>query len=486
MRTSLLTNLKLCAIFHAVFLVYSFNSFSEDAVAINAKADGYRGIWYMNQPLDNVYKYKYSGGLGTYCAKHRPFAVYCDKVEKTFFCYGGTTKENNRRLLHMVSYYDHEKNMVPRPTVLLDKKTGDAHDNPVISMDDKGFIWIFSTSHGTSRPSFIHRSTQPYKIDEFERIHATRIEDGRRVSITNFSYLQVWHQPKRGFVCFFTKYGWGSDRTICFMTSRNGVEWSAWQQLAAIARGHYQISGVTKDKAATAFNYHPKQGGLNYRSNLYYIETPDFGNSWHSVDGRILCPPLTNTVNAALVKDYESEGLKVYLKDIRFDSRGRPVILYITSKGYKAGPENDPRTWTIAHWDGETWDICPITTSDNNYDMGSLFVESDGTWRIIAPTESGPQPYNPGGEMVVWISKDQGDTWKLFKQITDSSRRNHTYARAAINAHPDFYAIWADGHGRRPSESNLYFCNRAGDVFMLPRRMSRVYENPEVVELNAD
>jgi len=65
---------------------------------INAKDDGYRGIWYMNQSTVDEYVYKYSGGLGTYCAKHKPFSVYCDKVKKTFFCYGGTTKTSNTHL----------------------------------------------------------------------------------------------------------------------------------------------------------------------------------------------------------------------------------------------------------------------------------------------------------------------------------------------------------------------------------------------------
>ena len=53
-------------------------------VTINKKGDGYRGIWYQNQPLKSEYKFKYSGGLGTYCAKHKPFAVYCPTVHKTF------------------------------------------------------------------------------------------------------------------------------------------------------------------------------------------------------------------------------------------------------------------------------------------------------------------------------------------------------------------------------------------------------------------
>ena len=36
------------------------------ALTINAKDTGYRGIWYMNQPSGDEYVYKYSGGLGTY------------------------------------------------------------------------------------------------------------------------------------------------------------------------------------------------------------------------------------------------------------------------------------------------------------------------------------------------------------------------------------------------------------------------------------
>ena len=43
--------------------------------SIGALVDGYRGIWYMNQPTKDEYAYKYSGGLGTYTANHVPMAV---------------------------------------------------------------------------------------------------------------------------------------------------------------------------------------------------------------------------------------------------------------------------------------------------------------------------------------------------------------------------------------------------------------------------
>lgn len=448
-------------------------------VTLNTKANGYRGIWYMNQPSGDEYVFKYSGGLGTYCAKHKPLAVYCSEVDKTFFCYGGTTADDNRHLLHMVSYYDHRTGRVPQPTILLDKETGDAHDNPVISVDDEGHIWIFSTSHGRSRPSYIHRSRKPYSIDAFELVEATRLEGDERVPITNFSYMQTWHKKGRGFICFFTRYGDPAARTLMVMTSPDGERWGAWQRLAAIEQGHYQISALGRDIAGSAFNYHPAGKGLNWRTNLYYIQSRDFGRTWQTAAGKTVEIPLTAPGSPALVHDYAAESLNVYLKDIRYDAEDRPVILFLTSRGYQAGPENDPRTWTTARWTGKRWQIRPAFRSDNNYDMGSLWIEADGTWRIIAPSGTGPQPYNPGGEVEVWVSRDEGQHWHRTHQLTRDSERNHTYVRRPVNAQGGFYAFWADGHGRRESRSQLYFCDREGDVRVLPNEMASPFATPD-------
>ena len=115
--------------------------------------------------------------------------------------------------------------------------------------------------------------------------------------------------------------------------------------------------------------------------------------------------------------------------------------------------------------------------------MGSLYIEADGTWRIFAPTEPGPQPYGAGGEIALWSSTDQGQSWKKEKVLTKNSPRNHTYVRRPLHAHPDFYALWADGDTRQPSESHLYFTNQTGDrVWKLPTRMSASDAQPEVVD----
>ncbi|MDE0770497.1 MAG: hypothetical protein OSB19_19145, partial [Opitutaceae bacterium] len=104
----------------------------------NQKIAGYRGIWFT---LGQYSKYgdKYSGGLGTYTAKHRPLAIYSAKSNKTFFVYGGTTQRDEKRLLCMISYYDHETHSVPKPTVVVDKiAVIDPHDDPSLAIDKEG------------------------------------------------------------------------------------------------------------------------------------------------------------------------------------------------------------------------------------------------------------------------------------------------------------------------------------------------------------
>ena len=104
--------------------------------------------------------------------------------------------------------------------------------------------------------------------------------------------------------------------------------------LAHFDQGHYQVTCQDARRVASAFNYHPAPEGLNARTNLYYVESADMGNSWTAAGGGRVTVPLTSAANPALVHDYKAEGLLVYLKTMQFDRQGRPVILYLTSRGY--------------------------------------------------------------------------------------------------------------------------------------------------------
>jgi len=445
---------------------------------INKKADGFKGIWYMIQPTGNEYAYKYSGGLGTYPANHRPFAIYSKEVKKTFFCFGGTDDANST-LLHNVSYFDHQTGKVANPTIVLDKKTIDAHDNPVMSIDKDGFIWIFSTSHGIERPSYISRSKKPYDISSFELVEATERINGKEVPFTNFSYFQVYYREDKGFFALFSKYDKQHRRVIGYNTSKDGQYWDEWKVLGNIEGGHYQISAMGGSKIGVAFDYHPAGKGLDYRTNLYFLETADWGETWRTATKQTVELPLTEKDNPPLVEDFKSANLNNYLLDICFDGKGQPMILTLTSKGPQPGPQNGPRDWHFFYLSRDQWKHSKITSSDSNYDMGSIYPEGKNSVKIIAPTETGPQAYNPGGEIAVWESRNGGKDWNKKNQLTSQSSMNHSYVRKPSFAHKDFYGFWANGDGRKPSNSFLYFTNKKGEVFQLPRHTTHELVIPQ-------
>lgn len=443
--------------------------------ALGTKDSGYRGIWYANQPQADGYGYKYSGGFATYPQQHIPIAIHAPRAGKTFFVYGGRERDRNH-VTNMVSFFDHRSGEVPRPVQLLSRATNDAHYNPTLALDREGYLYVFANSHGpgfelnpsdsTYRKAYIFRSTCPFSIRAF-----------RPVLTDLFSYSQPWGN-EQGLLWLHTRYE-GNERPLYWATSESGLAWSEPTRLVRIGRGSYQISWAAGSRVATAFDYHPSTGGLNARTNLYYLETSNLGGTWTTVEGEAVATPLTGVQNPALVHDYQSEGLLVYLKDLKFDASGRPVILYLTSKGYAAGPASGPRIWRTARWTGQKWEIRVVAESDHNYDHGSLYITGK-TWQVIAPLEAGQQPYGTGGAIVTLTSTDAGATWTLERRLFGGTR-NQTYVRSPVNPHRDFYALWADGDVLAPSTSSLFFGDAAGGVYRLPAEMESEQQQPEQV-----
>lgn len=441
--------------------------------AVTPHVDGFRGIWFeLGQKSEHGDKY--SGGLGTYTANHVPMAHYVKEVGRTYFTWGGTPAGDKRLLQIHISYFDHRTGQVARPVMVMDKSpVDDPHDNGSLSIDDKGHLWLFVSGRAARRPGRIYRSKMPYEITQWVIM-----------GDSEFTYPQPWWFAGQGFLHTYTRYTPG--RELYYRTSLDGEQWSAEQKLAGL-EGHYQTSAQVGNRLITAFNRHPNRN-VDQRTDLYYMETADLGATWTTAEGTLLATPLSEADSPARIRNYsgnanKDENALVYIHDTTADTAGRPVILYTTAKHHTPGPEGAPRTWMVARWTGTAWLFNPVTTSTHNYDTGALFIEDDGTWKIIGPTGTGPQKWGTGGEIELWTSVDQGATWAKQRAVTRNSPRNHSYARRPRDAHPDFYAYWADGDADQLSESHLYFTTRAGDkVWRLPYHMTGDFAVPELVK----
>jgi hypothetical protein len=299
----------------------------------------------------------------------------------------------------------------------------------------------------------------------------------------------------------FTIYQPG--RELFFRTSADGLSWSPKRQLADMD-GHYQVSWRSGNKIGTMFNRHPG-GKVDERTDLFYIQTTDFGATWTTVDGTALKLPLADRDTPARVFDGVAADKLVYLHDLNFDRDGNPVLFYTTASNasgaaHQPGPFAEPRRWVVSHWNGKSWDTreMPVSatagsTVTHNYDTGCIHIEG-GLWRVIGP--SGAPSVDPavnaerfwgqGGEIEVWESTDMGANWRKVHQTTRNSARNHGYVRRTWAAADRFATFWADGNPDRLTESHLYFGNKDGTRYWeLPYEMSSATASPVEVETHS-
>jgi hypothetical protein len=476
---------------HAALLAATLFPMSATAATYTApQADGYRGVWYeitngSGGGSQDYRQNKYGGAMATYPQQHAPIAIRKQNaaggIDRTYFVFGGDGGGSTTP--NMVGYYDHTTGLMARPRTILTRGQLDAHENPTLAIDDEGHLFVFSSGHGSSRKAIITKSASPWEIDRWDRVLEL---DGGSSKRETFSYGQPHYVSGQGFLLLNTYYEGGGNRTLYTNSSQDGVTWKYdWSlnngsnprpALAAIEEGQYQTSWAFGDMVATIFNMHPTGAPgtpLDYRTNLYYAETSDLGESWQTADGTTLSGTLTNAQNPALVFDYEAQGLNVYLKDVQQDADGNPVLLYLTSGGPQTGPQNGPRTLRTARFDAtlSEWIIRDVLQTDHNYDHGSLYVEGD-TWRLIGPWIDGPQHYGTGGEIGVWTSDDMGETWSFDVNLTPDVDVNHSYVRRPVNAADDFYGLWASGHAWNPGDVDLYFTTKDGAVYQMPTQFA--------------
>ena len=429
------------------------NSASDSASEAGSRP-GFQGIWFALGNSLGAYGHKYSGGLATYTAKHRPIAIYDEETDRTYFTYGGWDPQTGDLAIY-VAYYSHASNTLRRPVkVHTWEAWDDPHNNAAITIDGTGRVWVFISGRGHVKRGFKYVTEAPHDVSAF-----------RQVSEEFSAYPQPWFIEGHGIFHMFTGYADWSTRELYFETSNeDGSEWSPRKKLAGFG-GHYEVSAERDGSIYTAFNYHPD--GPDSRTNLYFLESHDFGQTWFDSWGRRVRIPLREPENPALILDLESKGHLSYVKDLNFDADGNPIVLFLESEDFRPGPLETKRTLKVGHRVDGQWTFHTVAETDHNYDMGSLWVEGD-TWRVIAPTGPGTHPYFSGGEVEQRVSTDSGRTWRHDRWLTEDSAFPHNYVRRPHNAHEGFDAFWADGDPSAPSSSHLWFSSREGDLWEFP------------------
>ena len=397
----------------------------------------------------------YSGAMATYCAWHRPMAIYVPSQDKTFLVFG------NPRNYPTISAYDHRSKSFAAPVVLDTNPNTDAHRNPTLLLDQEGFLYVFYGAHG--HPSRIAKSVKPYDITRW--VKAAPIEEKN-------TYPQPWMlKPRELFVSYRAAPGW------CYRKSTDGAEsWQAAVPLIAFrGKAIYAVSiaetGGYPRKIHIAWS---KMGGGTpdevrtkalwaRRYNVYYARSDDGGTTWKRSDGTPYTLPITEAA-AEKVHDCGTHG--VWLKDIQLDPQGNPCILFLD-----ANVRTYETTWKFARCTDGTWRIADVAVGDHMYDAGGIVVLGEDDIRIYGPTTSS-QAHEDGGEIEEWTSADQGATWRNTKHLTANSPYSHNHVKVVWNGGKrDFRFMWCYGDSAYPPATKKVTLYYHGEGQPGPQRM---------------
>ena len=418
-----------------------------------------RGVWY-HCGWDNLlpgHGAVYSGPMATYCAWHRPMAIYRADANRTYFVYGSA---GNRPT---ISFFDHTAGEWAWPVAIGENPDGDAHRNPTLLIDEEGYLYMFWGAHG--HESLVHRSARPHDISEWEeRAH---LEPGGGAS-----YPQPWIlREGEIFVSYRKAPGWRAR-----ISSDGAKSWSEPIDIAAFgvdpeSRGatEFAIYGSTVgDEGPVPRKVHfawSRLGGgspeeieskhlWGRRYNLYYTYSDDGGHTWRRSDGGVYDHPVEEA-EAELLHDSGTRG--VWIKDIQVDPAGNPMILFLEGE-----VETYHSIWKVARVTPIGWQIVDVTESDHMYDAGALMIFGEGDIRIWGPTAPS-QPHEDGGEIEEWSSSDGGATWERTRRLTEGSRYSHNHVKPVMGHRDgpgDVRAIWSYGDSRMPPETEdvrLYY-----------------------------
>ncbi|MHC4673307.1 MAG: BNR-4 repeat-containing protein [Planctomycetota bacterium] len=426
-------------------------SSSQPAKIICQNQTGYRGLG-QPQPESNR---KTAVNVTT--------AYYAQKTNKTFFLYLRKNQKSKDQPAAsvIIAYYDHNTKMVPKPNVLTNTKNDQSQ--PALTLDKDGYLWVFVGTESENEPAHIMKSSKPYDINSFELVAKSR-----------FANPQSWYVDNKGFLLIHTRNQDGC-RQLYSTSSPDGLNFSQPKLLAAVDRGHHAVSWKHKNKIALAFNTYVNKKGQNTPTNIYYMETSDLGKNWRNVRRKKVDLPLKKVDNPALVRDYGSQKWLIYPKDLNIDRFGFPTILYIMKREIDSPNRKMSCIWTTARWYGRDWEFSGQIRSDKILDVACLNIDQNRNVRLIGPTQTGPQPDQPGGEIIMWTTETQGRSW-FKKTITQNSKFNHNCVRRPVNAHQQFDSFWFDG---QPCHSRLYFADNAGNAFVLPTNMTKDFEKPQ-------
>jgi hypothetical protein len=386
---------------------------------------------------------------------HAPQAFYDARTNRTYFVYRSgwpCDAERAGRCGIYIGWFDHNEGRVRRARQIYAQTIKKVDAGPALVPDGQGYVWVFVGSDRRNE-AVVLKSAAPHDL--------TRFEEQARLS---FADAQPWYKKGEGFVllCSINKDG----RWLPAVTAaQDGVTWSEPRILADLGPRHRFVSGRHKDKLGLVFNASLNERHPDLYTDLYYVESRDWGRSWHGADGQKIELPIRDADHFSLMRDYRSMKRITSIKDLNFDRMGNPTVLYMSTFAPGIKARRLRKTWYTARWFRQ-WYMTGLIMSDHIEDSGCLLIDERMNWTLPATTDPGLRPNVPGGDVVMWLSRDQGRSW--YRKTLTEGRHCWSLVRPR-RSNAELAFLWLGAELDDFNGASVYYSDESGQVRALPR-----------------
>lgn len=357
---------------------------------------------------------------------------------KTFITYMGNNNSPS------ITAYDHISQCWEDIIIPVENPLGGSnpHGAPALTLTKDGRICLFYGSHGS--PQKFIRSRNPYDIYDWEMMpdllpHVTypypfRLKDG---TLILFGRKGLYQSPWFETVSNDDGNTWSSPRDII-----NFLPLGLFASFIVGPDGQTVHCTFTHDD--TRFQYEWQN-----RRHCFYAKR-DLEGQWTNAAEEILIHPINTEMafNQCLI--LRTNPMKSSnVGSIGVGKENSPYIVFIEGL-----IEEMDFSLQFARWKGDNWDIREITRTDNIFDNKcAIFYRTNGQIDVFLIAGGTDKTYfKRGGNIQLWKSTDDGETWKKDKDIItyEETEQVYTDIQPVLNGRFDAEIVFCDWHHADP------------------------------------
>ena len=374
---------------------------------------------------------------------------YKKNHDRTYFVYIADTFE------HRILYYDHDTKTWSSSVKIADCIEDDLHENPAMTIDNDGYIYVFYNDHDNMR---MKKSSNPEDITSWDS--AIDPTDGYGtypktfVDSSNTIYLLHMHH-----------IGNSPDTLVLTKSTDGGSTWSTEDLIIDLDNDYAYVFKAlidSNDVIHLAFSIYDTS--QSRRRDIFYMKSADGGNSWQKADGTSISIPAKE---GDADKAYTGSNAFNQGFDLVLDSNNYPIMAY-----------SDAKVYGIVRWTGSSWESHSLGVStDDEFNNIRLQVINDTTYRAWLFTDASIP--GRGGELQVWESTDNGVHWTKIRDVTKNSALLHRGVLIPADYTQEVEAIWNYGNWATENgpDCDILFYGTAPPVF--EKEMGGDSLNPE-------